>query len=96
MRLAAHPLLIHCLVSVVFICVIQPDASYDFLLNAWTGHIVKHGAEHPMHGLAATGGNVTLKSNDKAPRYETNNPASSCTNKLIGDSCALCVSNAHL
>ena len=49
-----------------------------------------------MHGLAATGGNFTLKSNDKAPRYETNNPASSCTNKLIGDSCALCVSNAHL
>ncbi len=88
MRLAAHPLLIHCLVSAVFIC-----TNNQRIRDVFGGRISTGNPGDP--GYMTDAQLTLLKSNDKAPRYETNNPASSCTNKLIGDSCALCVRNAH-
>ena len=95
-RLEAHPFLIQFLVSVVLIWEMHPDESYDLFLKAWTGHDVKHGAGHFIHGFFEVGGNFTIKLNDKAPRNETNKPALSCTNNLIGDSYDLRVRSAHL
>ena len=74
----------------------HPDESYDLFSKALTGQEIKHGAGHSIHGLFEVRGNFTIKLNDKAPRNETNKPALSCTNNLIGDSYDLCVRSAHL